>query len=318
MEDKRQKVQATFKSRDTEEHIDIYFTRPLGYLWARFFEKLNVHPNVVTVLSMILGVAAAVMFCFPDLLHNLLGVLLLVWANLYDSADGQLARMTGKKTHWGRMLDGFAGDVWFVALYLAIIFRLYNEPIPFTNHPWGLWGFVLCFVGGVLCHGRQSRLADYYRNIHLFFLPGAQSELDSSAQQRLILEQTPKKGNFWWRAFLASYVRYTAAQEKMTPEFQKLMEFIRSSCGGRPTKRQRREFRRQSLPLMKYTNILTFNWRAITLYASCLLNIPWAYPLVEIVVFSIIYLYMHSRHEQMCRILLLIFRIPKYPQFPTA
>ena len=106
-------LEATFKSQDTEEWLDIHFTRPLGLWWAKFFNYFGVHPNVVTVLSIILGMAAGVMFYYPDMTHTVFGIILLVWANLYDSADGQLARMTGKKTLLGRVLEGYAGDAWF-------------------------------------------------------------------------------------------------------------------------------------------------------------------------------------------------------------
>lgn len=41
--------QASLKSSDTEEHIDIFFYRPIGYQWARLFRKLGVTPNVVTI-----------------------------------------------------------------------------------------------------------------------------------------------------------------------------------------------------------------------------------------------------------------------------
>jgi HAD superfamily hydrolase (TIGR01549 family) len=52
---------------------------------------------------------------------------------------------------------------------------------------------------------------------------------------------------------------------------------------------------------MKYTNLLTFNARAITLYVSCLLDCPWVYPLLEITAFQAMYVYMHRRHEALCR-----------------
>jgi hypothetical protein len=51
---------------------------------------------------------------------------------------------------------------------------------------------------------------------------------------------------------------------------------------------------------MKYTNILTFNTRAIALYVSCLLNMPYLYPLFEITVLTSLSVYMRSRHEMMC------------------
>ena len=142
------RLQSTFKSQDTEEWLDIHFTRPIGLLWARFFNHFNIHPNVVTILSIILGAAAGVMFYFTDLTHTIIGILLLVWANLYDSADGQLARMTGKKTRWGRILDGFAGDVWFFTIYAAICLRLQATDIPFTTIKWGVWIWLLAALSG--------------------------------------------------------------------------------------------------------------------------------------------------------------------------
>ena len=62
----------------------------------------------------------------------------------------------------------------------------------------------------------------------------------------------------------------------------------------------RERFLDGSRPLMKYTNLLSFNLRAICLYAACLLDQPWAYFLIEIVVLGVLYLYMHRKHETLC------------------
>ena len=113
-------LRASFKSDDTEEWLDVHFTRPIGLVFALFWNKLGVHPNAITILSMFLGVGAGVMFYHTDWWHNVAGVLLLMFANFCDSTDGQMARLTGKKTLIGRMLDGFSGDLWFFAIYLAI------------------------------------------------------------------------------------------------------------------------------------------------------------------------------------------------------
>lgn len=103
---------------------------------------------------------------------------LLVWANMYDSADGQLARMTGQKSEIGRILDGVSGDFWFISIYAAICLRLTPE--------WSYWIWILAAVTG-LCHSKQAAMADYYRNIHLFFLKGKSgSELDNYVQQKAI------------------------------------------------------------------------------------------------------------------------------------
>lgn len=300
---KTTQLQSTLKSQDTEEWLDIHFTRPLGLLWARFFNHFNIHPNVVTILSIILGVAAGVMFYFPDLFHTVLGILLLVWANLYDSADGQLARMTGKKTRWGRILDGFAGDVWFFTIYAAICLRLQDECIPGTTVEWGIGIWLLTAFSGFICHGKQCQLADYYRNIHLFFLKGKSgSELDNYAKLREEFRNLTWRKDGVWMVFLYFYGNYTHSQEKLTPAFQRFRNALVARFGEKPLPEDlRSDFRRGSLPLMKYANILTFNCRAIVLYISLLLGYPWIYILFEITVMNLLFLYMRSCHEALCR-----------------
>lgn len=301
MEEKNQ-LQATFKSQDTEEWLDIHFTRPLGLLWAKFFNHFNIHPNVVTILSIILGAAAGIMFYYPDMTHTIIGILLLVWANLYDSADGQLARMTGKKTRWGRILDGFAGDVWFFTIYAAICLRLQSEKIPGTDIEWSIWIWLLAAFSGFICHGKQCQLADYYRNIHLYFIKGKSgSELDNFQKLRTEYKSLSWKHDGMWMVFLYFYGNYTHSQEKMTPQFQKLRARLLEKYGDNPVPTElASEFRKGSLPLMKYANILTFNTRAIALYISLLIGHPWLYFVFEIVVMSLLFFYMRGKHEALC------------------
>lgn len=318
-----EQIQQTYKSNDTEEWLDVVWTRPIGYQWARFFNALNVHPNTVTIMSMVIGVASAFFFVdgsyrtegMEGLLYNIIAVLLLAWANFYDSADGQLARMTGKKTQLGRILDGAAGDVWFFAIYHALTIRFYfHHELEFQ---WlgienternsiiaTLIFYALAWFSGIFLHARQCGLSDYYRQIHLFFLKGKEgSELDNSAQQQAIYQQTPWKGNVIYKLFLITYINYTRSQEKQTPQFQQLWKQLQQQYGSVDKVPQpfRERFRQLSLPMMKWANILTFNTRAITLYISCLIDFPWLYLLMEMTVFTGLYLYMRHTHEQFCK-----------------
>ena len=134
----KERVQATLKSEDTEGTFELYVTRTPGYLWALLFKKLHIHPIAVTLLSIVIGALAGYFFWWDDLYMNLIGMFLLIWANWYDCADGQLARMTGQKTLIGRILDGFAGDVWFFSIYFFLCLRLTGEPAPW-GQPWGIW-----------------------------------------------------------------------------------------------------------------------------------------------------------------------------------
>ncbi|MBP5257963.1 MAG: CDP-alcohol phosphatidyltransferase family protein [Prevotella sp.] len=304
MEDNRtfkELLQASFKSEDTEEWLDVWFTRPIGLAFALLWRRLGVHPNTITILSIFLGMGAGAMFYFSDFWHNLAGIILLMFANFCDSTDGQLARLTGQKTMIGRMLDGFAGDVWFFCIYLAILLRLWHQPIPFTDDiEWGIGAFVLCAVASLLCHSPQSSLADYYRQIHLFFLSGKDgSEFSTWKQNKDYYDSLPKEARLD-RAFYYNYCNYCKSQERRTPAFQRFMSLWTTEAIDNEQREQiRQEFLYGRRPLMKYTNILTFNTRAICLYVSCLADVPWLYPVIEITVFSVLYVYMKYSHESL-------------------
>ena len=296
----RRLLDASLKSEDTEEWLDVYFTRPIGLLFALFWNKLGVHPNAITLLSIVLGVAAGWMFHYTDVGHNAAGVVLLMLANFCDSTDGQMARLTGKKTLVGRILDGFSGDVWFFSIYFALCCRLMGQTIPGTDMRWGAAIWVVAFVAGVLCHSRQSSLADYYRQIHLFFLKGKEgSELDSYASQREVYEGLPRE-QWLPRLFFSNYANYCRSQERRTPLFQRFFSKWKSECDSQLKAAVGEELLEGSRPLMKWANILTFNVRAICLYITCLADCPWAYFAFEILVLTMIYIYMHRSHEHLC------------------
>lgn len=291
MQTLKSKVLATMKSTETEGAFELYVTRTPGYLWALLFRALGVHPIVVTLLSIVIGCGSAWFFAFDGFWMNLAGCGLLVWANWYDCADGQLARLTGKKTLVGRLLDGLAGDLWFFCIYFAICCRL--------TEGWAdVWIWLLCAWAGFRCHARQCALADYYRNIHLYFLLGpAGSELDTTEQQRARIDSLRWDRRGWFeRLYLTFYTAYTAGQEAQTPVFQRLRREMTEE--GRL--RVREEFLAGSRPLMKWANIMTFDARVGVLFVSVLSGVPWLYPLVESTVFEIIRYRTRGRHERLC------------------
>ena len=285
---------STLKSQDTEEWIDLVFYRPIGYYWALFFEKINVTPNMVTVLSILLGTAAGVMFYFTDLWLNVLGMILLVWANSYDSADGQLARLTGNYSRVGRILDGIAGDCWFISIYAAICCRLMPE--------WGFYIWLLAAVTGYF-HGKQASMADYIRNVHLLFVKGRKgSELDETSKLREQARLLTWKKNFIEKLFMIFYIPYTQEQEKWTPQLQVFQKTLAEKFGENEYPADFRDaFRKASKPMIKYTNILSFNTRVIALFISIFAGLPYLYFLFELSVMNVLLFYMLFRYEAICK-----------------
>ena len=286
-------LESTLKSLDTEEFIDIHFYRPIGYRWALLFNRLGVTPNQITIASIFIGVAAGICFYFTSFWINLLGVFLLIWANSYDSADGQLARMTGQKSELGRMLDGACGDLWFIAIYIAIIFRLWPA--------WSFWILLLAFVAGYF-HNKQASMADYYRNVYLLFLKGKKgSEWDSSVNIRKEYEAISWKEKPLMKLFEKSYVFYTEGQERWSPRLQEMKKMMNDKYEGNIPDEFRKGFLKKTFPLLKYTNMLSFNLRSIVLFISVLSNFPWFYFVFEITVLNIMLIYMVWKHEKICK-----------------
>jgi len=303
----KEEYQASLKSMDTEEWLDLHFYRPIGFAWAKLFAHLGVKPNAVTIASIFLGVAGGILLYWrqPHLAWlNWLGILLIVWANSYDSADGQLARLTGQYSRMGRILDGVSGDFWFIAIYIALVLREihFGDRWPgnfFSLHPWVIW--LLAIVAGI-SHTMQCAMADYYRQFHLYFVKGKDgSELDSSEQLNQQNSQLTWKDNFGQKFTLMFYRLYTANQECWTPAMQRLRRALKQTYGDDVPQDFRQSFRQRSLPLMKFTNILTFNTRIIAMFVAVLIDMPWLYFAFEIVVLNGLLIYMITRHETACR-----------------
>lgn len=293
---------ATLKSMDTEETFDLIFYRRIGYLWALLAKKLGITPNAITIAAIFLGAAAGVCFYFDDIRVNIVGALLLIWANSFDSADGQLARMTNQYSRIGRILDGACGDIWFISIYFFICLRENVTPGFFMTHPLAIW--LLAATTG-LFHGVQCAMADYYRIFHLYFLKGEDaSELERASLLVKKFRSLSWKKNFIQKIMLMFYVNYTKGQERRTPQMQKLRDALREHFGNNIPQTFREEFRMLSKPLMKYTNILTFNTRVFALFAAILIfRIPWLYFAFELTVLNIVLIYMIWRHEHICRLL---------------
>lgn len=296
----REEYRGSLKSSDTEEWFDLIFYRPIGFVWAVIARKLGIHPNAITIASIFIGIGAGIAFYYDNFWINLLGMVLLIWADSFDSADGQLARMTKQYSRIGRILDGVSSDLWFVAIYLGICLREINTSDYFIAHHWAIW--VMAALAGI-CHAQQAAMADIYRQFHLFFLKGkAGSELEDAQVLWKKFHSMSWKKEFWSKLVMGFYANYTRTQERCTPQMQKLRKVLYQKYHSEIPESFRIRFRAASKPLMKFTNILSFNVRSWVLFIAVLaFRMPWLYFAFELTVMNILLIYMVSRHERMCR-----------------
>lgn len=295
----KQQYQASLKHPDVEEPIDLCFYRPLGFRLALVGRRLHWTPNQITVASIFLGIGCGLL-CYPqEWWINGIAILLLILADICDSADGQLARLTHQYSQLGRILDGAAGDVWFITIYFAIFFRLFPE--------WGWWGLLLGILAG-LSHRQQAALADYYRQIHLLMCKISSGSAQTLSEFTTFDQEQEKMAHLSFRrqpietVFQWFYLGYTRFQESQTPRWQELKSKLNEQKSL--TSNLAEEFRLKSKPLMPIANALTFNCRAITLFVSLMLGMPWLYWMAEITLFNVLYYYMNHKHENLCRTIL--------------
>ena len=183
-----------------EEWADRRFFRPVGWWLANTLAPTPISADGVTLASLIIGVAAGHFFWYARPWLNAVGVALFVLSEVLDSADGQLARLRGKSTRTGRILDGLADTGRFVSLYAHLGARLYMAG-------WG-WRGPLLALAAILSHSYQAAAADYIRQAYLYFAVGKGSELDLPEQMPI-----PAGASIWTRLsawFYGDYVRRQA------------------------------------------------------------------------------------------------------------
>lgn len=291
-------LEQTYKDRDVEEKIDIYFYRRLGFGLALLARRLGVVPNVVTVIGILIGLIAGHFFYYNSLQINLIGMVLWMISNIFDSADGQLARMTGKASEIGRILDGLGGSLVFFSMYVHICFRYVAGGGEF-----GYWIFPIAVLAGT-CHSLQSAMADYYRNAYLQYgsvVP--KGELTTAAQVEERYRGESWRRNPLLKLFLRIYLNYTRQQEHFSPSFQQFRRFVDSTWNGNPPESFRARYRAANRPLLKFFNYLTINGRVLTLFVFVALGIPAAFFPVEIIGMTLLLWIVMSAQEGRIRTL---------------
>jgi hypothetical protein len=283
--------ESSLKAIDIENFFDRVFYRRVGYRIALWLRTTSVTPNMITVISIFFGVAAGWFFYYGNIWINLAGIALLIFANILDCVDGQLARLTGIKSEIGRILDGVAGDLWFVSIYSFFALRL--TPQIGCGAAWTL--AALAGASNLV----QANITDYYKTLHLYFISSKKgADFDSVENVRQRLEKMPRGFN---RFLYRLYLYYTVLQTTITPNLQKLLKKLHADYGENLPENIRQNLHTQSLKIIPNINLLTFNWRSIVLFVSLLAGMMWIYLLWEIIVLNIVMIIAISRHEKMCR-----------------
>ena len=154
-----------------------------------------------------------------------------------------------------------------------------------------------------MCHTKQAAMADYYRQFHLYFLKGEDGSELTAPRSCAGSSKMPASPGAGISGNVCQWPNLSCLYPPAGGHCARHADTAPSAAREFPSRRPdpqsfHEDFRRASLPLMKFTNILSFNWRVITLFTALFIGQPWLYFLVELTVFNALLVCMIIRHEK--------------------
>lgn len=267
------------KGQAVEEWLDLHFYRPLGIRIARWLKPTRVTADQVTLAATLLGIVAGHLFVYQSARINALGFALFVVSDLLDSADGQLARLRGTSTRFGRVLDGMGDSLRFVSLYAHLLIRVLWAGL-------GWWGAGLV-LAALASHTLQSATVDFVRNAFLNVGTG-KGEAD-------LPEDLPATRPEGWFERMARvlYGMYLRQQEALLPHSARL---VRAARGG-VSASFRADYRRRQQPLLVACTWIAQNVHILLLGAAGILGRPGIYLWITVTFMNVVLLGLVTTHE---------------------
>ena len=285
-------IEATYKAREVEGVLDLYFYRPIGFRLARLFAKLKMTPAAVTWLGGLLGVIAGHLYYYRDLRTNVIGMALHVCANALDNADGQLARLTHREDRDGRIIDSIADHLVFLSIYVHLTLRY----LVAGSSP----AICLLALAAGISHALQGAAADYYRSSYLYFVTDrAGTGSDSSSVLRSNYRELSWRTKPWNKLLLALYLNFTRQQELLSPHLRRLRDTAGQLFHSEIPNWLRTRYRNLARPMFKWWSLLMTNTRMLVLFALLFIGHPIWYFWFELTLLNLLLVYLIFRQENM-------------------
>ncbi|MEO7247969.1 MAG: CDP-alcohol phosphatidyltransferase family protein [Novosphingobium sp.] len=245
------------RPRELQDPLNYYLYHPLAWRLASLLAKTPLTPNVVSVIGALCVIGAAWSYAqpwFPE--SALLGLALHMTWHVVDGADGDLARLTGRASPIGEMVDGLCDYLSHVVLYLTLGWLLH-----FTMG-WAAWMWML--LAGV-SHAVQANHVEVQRRQYQYWVYGTpwirQSHRAGSA--------TAQSG------FSGLVTLYINAASSMTPHALRIDQAVAAAQGDKPRLQAIRTAARARLShLLPLCMVLGPNPRAIFLGFAMLIGGP--------------------------------------------
>jgi hypothetical protein len=277
---------SNWRTREIEEFSNLYLIHPASALLTAVFARWGWSPNAVSVLGMVSAFVAAVCFYhYRSTMFSLLGMVFMVGWHILDGADGQLARMTGKTSRLGKVIDGVCDHLGFGMVYVALGLALQTEH--------GAWVWLLAVAAG-LSHLIQAGALEFHRDCFDCWVRGKTGNcvppLDDIS---LDYGSGPLA-----RALRAVHLLYIRLQY-LTAEADETLIIGERRARGKPEAVEFQKIcRRPTLRSVRQWTWLSANKRTIAVSLFCLAKAPMLFFLYEIIVLNGVLLWLRTAQRR--------------------
>jgi phosphatidylglycerophosphate synthase len=270
------------RARELQDPLNHYLYHPLAWQLALRLARTPLTPNMVSVIGGFCVIGAAVVYAQPWWpVSALLGLLLHMTWHVVDGADGDLARITGKCSPIGEMVDGLCDYVSHIVLYFVLGWLLAQQI--------GGASWAIMTVAGV-SHIVQSNHVEVQRRQYQWWVYGTPWLRNTHAEG----SETAKSG---FGGLVSFYLRLASG---MTPHALKIDAAVEKAIAQDPAalERIRAAVRAEAPPLLFLCKLLGPNPRAIVLGLSMLAGSPLYYFIYQAVVLNVLLVISVVRHNQ--------------------
>jgi len=268
---------ARTRPRELEDPLNLHLYHPLAARLARLLVPTGIAPNAVSVLSFVCLCAATWAFLALDWpLNAPIGLAFMMLWHVVDGADGDLARMTGRSSATGEVVDGVCDYAGNVLMYFAFAFRL--------DDTLGGWAWTLAVAAGV-SHIVQTNHAETQRRLYLWRAYGVPWLRNAAAAGDEVFHKPS-----WFTRFLRFWaVGYIWLSDRMSPSANPVDAALTEAAGDMgETRRIRAMVRRSSRISLVLQKGLGANPKTIIIAAAIAAGSPVYYFLTTLVLLNLL------------------------------
>lgn len=276
------------RARELQDSLNHYLYHPLAWRLAQALAPTPVTPNMVSVAGGLFVVAAGLVYwrgpgwglVWPW--AALLGLLLHMTWHVVDGADGDLARLTGRSSPLGELIDGICDYASHVVLYVMLVFVLAPQI--------GLgWAWFWALAAGA-SHVAQANFVEVQRRFYQYWTYGV-PWLNNSTQTDAALFNDQRGVAWLLRGFVRGYLRLASG---MSPNALTIDKAVTAAIAadlagdGTALAQLRAAVQREQRPLLVTLKVLGPNPRAITLGIAMLIGSPLWYFVYQSLVLNVL------------------------------